>query len=165
MKIILLTIYFFLFAACTEKNIDSKQLSNSNSNAIYFLSKTDNPKVTLIEIDEFYFLLKLQNKEKVIDIKLENNPGEGYKFSENFFTNLCGKEVFVIVLKNSNSKGDSYGSFYTNIVINPESGDLMKIFEGGEFKDKETNKIISDKQKQIITMLKSQLKAEQDCKQ
>lgn len=163
MKIILICIYFCLLAACTEKNHETTLFNTNILNATPFLSKTDTPEITFNEINDLYFSLKVKSKEKIILIKLDNSPGEGNILIENFFANFCEKEVFVIVLQNFNSKGDSYGSFYNNIIINPENGNLIKVLEGGEFKDKETNKIVSDDQKNIISMLKSNSFITQKC--
>lgn len=87
--------------------------------------------------------LKLTNQRCVLKtIRLDISPGEAPVVKNSFYTKLCGQDLLLAVVAQSNNNWVSWGVFYTNVVINPENGSLIKEFGAGEFQDKETGEMI-----------------------
>lgn len=74
---------------------------------------------------------------------------------EIIYSTACGKEALVVVVTADVNTGVSAGTAYHNALFDPETGEWITTFHGGEIKDRETGEIISDDQKAILAKLKA----------
>lgn len=74
---------------------------------------------------------------------------------EIIYSTACGKEALVVVVTADVNTGVSVGTAYHNALFDPETGEWITTFHGGEIKDRETGEIISDDQKAILAKLKA----------
>lgn len=113
--------------------------------------------------DEFFAVNLTNNKNKKKQVLVDKNPGEIPIIDNKFFSKYCDQSVLIVILKQDINTGVSHGSFYSNIVIDIQNGALIKIIEAGKVNDKQTNEIISNDQKNVISALKSNSSKEQKC--
>ena len=74
---------------------------------------------------------------------------------EIIYSTACGKEALVVVVTADVNTGVSVGTAYHNALFDPDTGEWITTFHGGEIKDRETGEIISDDQKAILAKLKA----------
>ncbi len=132
-----------------------------------FLAKGELPKLDLVGMDreKMEITLKLTNQHDVLKtIGLDINPGEPPVVKNSFYTKFCGQDVLVVVVAQSNNNGISSGVFYSNIVFNPQTAEVVKVLETGVFEDKETGEMISNDQAPTLAKLKADQHSEYLCK-
>ena len=74
---------------------------------------------------------------------------------EIIYSTACGKEALVVVVTADVNTGVSAGTAYHNALFDPETGEWITTFHGGEIKDRETGESISDDQEAILAKLKA----------
>ena len=75
---------------------------------------------------------------------------------EIIYSTACGKEALVVVVVTADvNTGVSAGTAYHNALFDPDTGEWITTFHGGEIKDRETGESISDDQEAILAKLKA----------
>jgi hypothetical protein len=160
-SIFLLLAIFLLTPACSnENNKQVKQVLVEDA----FVTEPLFPNVEIVEkSDEVNFVNLTNSQNKRIQFSIDKNPGEQPIIFDKFFTKFCQKSALIIVLVQGVNTGVSHGKYYINMVIDTQSGLLIKTIEAGEISDKQTNEVISDDQKSAISALRSSSSKDQKC--
>lgn len=163
-----LTLMTFLFTSCSQadQTVNLEELGEQTKTTYLDYGEAPKIKIKLTDSNRAKDItLEISNKRaQVKSIKIMGSPSESTAIQEHFYTKFCNKQALVIVVREWMNTAIDYGGIYSNVLINIDDGTLLKVITEGEIKDKETNEIISDGQKQTIVELKSGNQSSTMCK-
>ena len=105
--------------------------------------------------EEDIFVRLKNNAGETVDSWISENPDETPVVTEIFYTEMCGNETLVIVLSQGINRTVSVGKNYLNALFEPNTGEWLTTFHGGEIKDTETGEMITNNQTELLAKLKS----------
>jgi hypothetical protein len=154
-----LTLMASLITSCsqTDQAVNLVEFGEKTKTSYLDYGEAPNMKIKLTDTDgAIDIILEITNqKGQLKSMKIMGSPTESTIMQEYFYTKYCDKQALVVVIKQWMNTSIDYGWMYSNVLINIDDGTLLKVLTEGEIKDKETNEIISDGQKQTIIELKS----------
>lgn len=112
--------------------------------------------IDLVADAEENIFVRLKNSAgETVDSWISENPDETPVVTEIFYTAMCGNDTLVIVLSQGINRTVSVGKNYINALFDPNSGEWLTTFHGGEIEDTETGEMITDNQNALLDRLKS----------
>jgi hypothetical protein len=146
-----------LLNACNKETAVQKVTINASA------EPAKSVQVNIRDIDTDKFLLELQIDNRLVKINRDKEAKITPKVAETFQTSYCGKTVLIIILQSELRSGVFEGFLYSNLVFNTENDTVIDELIGGEIKEKQTNAVESDDQKEILQKLKAGVKDPKVC--
>lgn len=105
--------------------------------------------------DETDIFVRLQNSAGVqVDSWIEQHPGrESPSLSEAFYSQVCDKDVLVLVIEKPINTAVSFGESYFNALFDPVSGEWLTTLSGAKVEDIHTGELFEN-QKALLATLK-----------
>ena len=181
--LLILATPFLIMAGCSRTDAGTAErgadVAASFQTKVTFLAKGEIPEVKAFKSDEdearltetarrrieafkggedVDIYVRLTNSMGVsVDNWISDDPAHLHESAaiEIIYSTACGKEALVVVVTADVKTGVSAGTAYHNALFDPETGEWITTFHGGEIKDRETGEIISDDQKAILAKLKA----------
>ncbi|WP_139243666.1 hypothetical protein [Alkalimonas amylolytica] len=141
-------------------------------NVVVFNAYEQTPKLTesalqkagiFIQGDETDIYVRLQNRSgEQVDSWIGQDPRrEDPSLLDAFYSQVCQKEVLVLVIQKRINTAITSGNSYFNALFDPGSGGWIATLRGAKVKDKETDEWFVDSQKALLATLATGM--ELDC--
>ena len=181
--LLILATPFLIMAGCSRTDAGTAErgadVAASFQTKVTFLAKGEIPEVKAFKSDEdearltetarrgigafkggedVDIYVRLTNSMGVsVDNWISDDPAHLHESDaiEIIYSTACGKEALVVVVTADVNTGVSVGTAYHNALFDPDTGEWITTFHGGEIKDRETGEIISDDQEAILAKLKA----------
>ena len=181
--LLILATPFLIMAGCSRTDAGTAErgadVAASFQTKVTFLAKGEIPEVKAFKSDEdearltetarrrieafkggedVDIYVRLTNSMGVsVDNWISDDPAHLHESDaiEIIYSTACGKEALVVVVTADVNTGVSVGTAYHNALLNPDTGEWITTFRGGEIKDRETGESISDDQEAILAKLKA----------
>ena len=181
--LLILATPFLIMAGCSRTDAGTAErgadVAASFQTKVTFLAKGEIPEVKAFKSDEDEARLTETARRRIeafkggedVDIYVRSTNSMGVSVDnwisddpahlhesdaiEIIYSTACGKEALVVVVTADVNTGVSVGTAYHNALLNPDTGEWITTFRGGEIKDRETGESISDDQEAILAKLKA----------
>ena len=181
--LLILATPFLIMAGCSRTDAGTAErgadVAASFQTKVTFLAKGEIPEVKAFKSDEdearltetarrrieafkggedVDIYVRLTNSMGVsVDNWISDDPAHLHESDaiEIIYSTACGKEALVVVVTADVNTGVSVGTAYHNALFDPDTGEWITTFRGGEIKDRETGESISDDQEAILAKLKA----------
>ena len=181
--LLILATPFLIMAGCSRTDAGTAErgadVAASFQTKVTFLAKGEIPEVKAFKSDEDEARLTETARRRIeafkggedVDIYVRSTNSMGVSVdnwisddpphlhesdaTEIIYSTVCGKDALVVVVTADVNTGVSAGTAYHNALFDPETGEWITTFHGGEIKDRETGESISDDQEAILAKLKA----------